>query len=165
MEWYLGPLGKYAKFSGRANRKECWLFVLWNLAIMVPLVLINPILTPLGPETTSSYEGCLSVPGMRARVVRHARIRLQGFDHRAQPIDEELEDWNAIVAQHECDHLDGVIYIDRCDTTTLAYEDTFREFLFRTAADYAPFFFTVADVVERNRAPRGHSEFTHIFTY
>jgi polar amino acid transport system permease protein len=43
-KWYLGPLGKYAKFSGRANRKECWLFVLWNLAIMVPLVLINPIL-------------------------------------------------------------------------------------------------------------------------
>lgn len=91
-------------------------------------VLVNPVLTPMGDETTSSYEGCLSVPGMRARVTRWAKIRLQGFDHQSNPIDEILQDWNAIVAQHECDHLDGVIYIDRCDTTTLAYEETFRRF-------------------------------------
>ncbi len=91
-------------------------------------VLINPVLTPLSEETTSSYEGCLSVPGMRARVERWSKIRLEGFDHLGNPIDEVLEDWNAIVAQHECDHLDGVIYIDRCDTTTLTFEEPFRRY-------------------------------------
>ena len=91
-------------------------------------ILINPVLTPLSDETTSSYEGCLSVPGMRAKVERWRTIRLEGFDHQGNPIDETLEDWNATVAQHECDHLDGVIYIDRCDTKTLAFEEPFGKY-------------------------------------
>ena len=93
-----------------------------------PRVLINPVLTPLTYETVSSYEGCLSVPGMRAKVARVSQIRLEGYDQDGNPLDEVLEGWDAIVAQHECDHLDGVLYVDKCDTRTLAFEDPFRRF-------------------------------------
>ena len=77
-----------------------------------PRVLINPVLTPMTYDTTYSYEGCLSIPGMRAKVGRVSQIRLEGYDQDGQAIDEVLEGWDATVAQHECDHLDGVLFTD-----------------------------------------------------
>ncbi len=77
----------------------------------VPLtVLVNPVLTPLTDEMEEGWEGCLSVPGLRGVVPRHRQLRYQGFDPRGRPIDRTVEGFHARVAQHECDHLDGVLY-------------------------------------------------------
>ncbi|WP_310567481.1 peptide deformylase [Hydrogenophaga sp.] len=73
-------------------------------------VLINPVITPLGAEESDDWEGCLSVPGLRGVVPRWQRIRYQGFDLTGQPIDREAQGFHARVVQHECDHLQGVLY-------------------------------------------------------
>ena len=73
-------------------------------------VLINPVITPLGDEEETGWEGCLSVPGMRGVVPRFARIRYTGFDPFGQPIEREAEGFHARVVQHECDHLIGKLY-------------------------------------------------------
>ncbi|WP_397532352.1 peptide deformylase [Roseateles sp.] len=75
-----------------------------------PTVLLNPVIEPLGPEQEDGWEGCLSVPGLRGVVPRSARIRYRGFDVDGQPIEREAEGFHARVVQHECDHLDGVLY-------------------------------------------------------
>ena len=90
------------------------------------LVLINPIITPLTTDMVRSYEGCLSVWKMRAAVNRWAKVRVEGYGEDGQPLDFIVEDFDAIVMQHECDHLDGVLYVDRCDTKTLAFLDEYR---------------------------------------
>lgn len=73
-------------------------------------VLINPVLTPLGDEEVHNWEGCLSVPGLRAMVPRFKRIRYTGVDAKGQAIDRTVEDFHARVVQHECDHLIGKLY-------------------------------------------------------
>ena len=73
-------------------------------------VLINPLLTPIGQETEEGWEGCLSVPGMRGLVPRYRRLRYTGFDAVGTPIDRTVEGFHARVVQHECDHLDGILY-------------------------------------------------------
>jgi peptide deformylase len=73
-------------------------------------VLINPVITPLGPEEEEDWEGCLSVPGLRGVVPRWARIRYTGVDEKGQPIDRTVEGFHARVVQHECDHLIGQLY-------------------------------------------------------
>ncbi len=73
-------------------------------------VLINPVITPLGDEEQEGWEGCLSVPGMRAIVPRWQRIRYTGFDVRGQAIDRTADGFHARVVQHECDHLIGKLY-------------------------------------------------------
>lgn len=73
-------------------------------------VLINPVITPLDAEQADDWEGCLSVPGLRGVVPRWQRIRYQGFDLTGQPIDREAQGFHARVVQHECDHLQGVLY-------------------------------------------------------
>ncbi len=75
--------------------------------------LINPIITPLDAELEDGWEGCLSVPGMRGLVPRHARIRYQGVDEQGRSIDREVSGFHARVVQHEVDHLDGVLYPTR----------------------------------------------------
>jgi peptide deformylase len=72
--------------------------------------LINPELTPLGREIEEDWEGCLSVPGMRGLVPRHARLRYRGLDPQGQVIDRTVEGFHARVVQHEVDHLDGILY-------------------------------------------------------
>lgn len=76
-------------------------------------ILINPLITPLGDEEESAWEGCLSVPGLRGMVPRPARIRYQGFDPAGQVIDRTVEGFHARVVQHECDHLIGRLYPSR----------------------------------------------------
>jgi peptide deformylase len=79
-------------------------------------VLINPVLTPLGYERDGGWEGCLSVPGLRGRVARWRRLHYTGVDADGQPIDRTVEGFHARVVQHECDHLDGVLFPDcLCD--------------------------------------------------
>ena len=73
-------------------------------------VLINPIITPIGCETEAGWEGCLSVPGLRGLVHRYRHIRYQGFDQYGDAIDRKASDFHARVVQHECDHLDGILY-------------------------------------------------------
>ena len=72
--------------------------------------LVNPLLTPLGDETEDGWEGCLSVPGLRGVVPRYTRIRYEGFDPQGRPIRREVEGFHARVVQHECDHLQGILY-------------------------------------------------------
>ncbi len=73
-------------------------------------VLINPVITPLGEEMEEDWEGCLSVPGLRGVVPRFKRLRYQGVDESGLPIDRSVEGFHARVVQHECDHLDGILY-------------------------------------------------------
>jgi len=89
----------------------------------VPLtVLLNPVITPLDGELENGWEGCLSVPGLRGEVPRHARIRYRGVDVAGQPIEREAEGFHARVVQHECDHLIGRLYPTRMsDLTKLGF--------------------------------------------
>ncbi len=73
-------------------------------------VLINPTIELLTSETERAWEGCLSVPGMRGVVARALAIRYRGFDPSGRIIDREAKGWHARVVQHECDHLDGILY-------------------------------------------------------
>ena len=73
-------------------------------------VLINPHITPLGDAEEEGWEGCLSVPGLRGKVPRFARIRYTGFDENGDVIAREAEGFHARVVQHECDHLIGKLY-------------------------------------------------------
>jgi peptide deformylase len=73
-------------------------------------VLINPVITPLGEEMAEDWEGCLSIPGMRGKVPRYTHIRYQGRDEHGNVIDRTVSGFHARVVQHECDHLDGVLY-------------------------------------------------------
>jgi peptide deformylase len=73
-------------------------------------VLINPVITPLNDRIEEGWEGCLSVPGMRGLVPRHAHLRYQGCDEYGALIDRTVSGFHARVVQHECDHLDGILY-------------------------------------------------------
>jgi peptide deformylase len=73
-------------------------------------VLVNPVIEPIGDEMEEGWEGCLSVPGMRGVVPRYRRLRYRGFDEQGNPIDRSVEGFHARVVQHECDHLDGILY-------------------------------------------------------
>ncbi|MCA0175318.1 MAG: peptide deformylase [Proteobacteria bacterium] len=87
-------------------------------------VLANPVITPLDDTWEAGWEGCLSVPGLRGEVPRHARIRYQGVDADGQPIDREASGFHARVVQHECDHLIGRLYPTRMtDLTRLGFVD------------------------------------------
>ena len=73
-------------------------------------VLINPRVEPLSDEAEEDWEGCLSVPGMRGWVPRWRRLRYAGCDEKGKPFEREVEGFHARVVQHECDHLDGILY-------------------------------------------------------
>lgn len=85
-------------------------------------VLINPVISPVGTATDEAWEGCLSVPGLRGVVRRYSQIRYQGFDEQGARIDRTVIGFHARVVQHECDHLDGVLYPMRVtDMTQFGY--------------------------------------------
>ena len=86
--------------------------------------LINPVLTDLSTDMEEGWEGCLSVPGLRGVVPRHARLRYRGSDPEGNVIDREAEGFHARVVQHECDHLDGILYPMRVrDFTRFGFTD------------------------------------------
>ncbi|WP_455204791.1 peptide deformylase [Kaarinaea lacus] len=78
-------------------------------------LLINPVIEPLSDEKEEGWEGCLSVPGLRGLVPRYSRVRYHGFDERGRKIQCEVDGFHARVVQHECDHLDGVLYPQRIE--------------------------------------------------
>lgn len=87
-------------------------------------VLANPVLTPLGDEMDEDWEGCLSVPGLRGWVARWRRLRYTGFDAGGRPIERTVDGFHARVVQHECDHLDGILYPMRVrDFTRFGFVD------------------------------------------
>jgi peptide deformylase len=73
-------------------------------------VLINPELKALSDEVEEGWEGCLSVPGMRGWVPRWHKLHYKGRDEKGMPFERTVEAFHARVVQHECDHLDGVLY-------------------------------------------------------
>jgi peptide deformylase len=73
-------------------------------------VLINPVLEPLSDVEEEAWEGCLSVPGMRGSVPRWKHLRYWGYDEKGNRFSREVSDFHARVVQHECDHLDGILY-------------------------------------------------------
>jgi len=87
-------------------------------------VLLNPQITPIGAEEEEDWEGCLSVPGLRAMVPRWSNIRYSGFDPFGDPIDRTASGFHARVVQHECDHLIGKLYPMRVrDFSKFGYTD------------------------------------------
>ena len=73
-------------------------------------ILINPVIEPMTDAMESGWEGCLSVPGLRGLVPRYERVRYRGFDERGVALEREVDGFHARVVQHECDHLDGILY-------------------------------------------------------
>ena len=96
--------------------------------------LINPVIEPVGAERAFGWEGCLSVPGMRGVVPRHLRIRYRALGVDGRPIEREAAGFHARVVQHECDHLDGILYPQRMTDLRLLF---FVEELQRHPVDLA----------------------------
>ncbi|MGW0765827.1 peptide deformylase [Streptomyces sp. NPDC002676] len=83
-------------------------------------VLVNPSYEPVGTARAAFYEGCLSVPGWQAVVARHAEVRLRCEDEQGRAVDEVFTGWPARIVQHETDHLDGTLYLDRAELRSLS---------------------------------------------
>jgi peptide deformylase len=87
-------------------------------------VLINPVIQPVGRKMEEDWEGCLSVPGLRGLVPRYTHIRYSGFTQKGERFEREATGFHARVVQHECDHLDGILYPRRIrDLRTFGFED------------------------------------------
>lgn len=109
-----------------------------NAEVVPTTILINPVLHPIGDEMEEGWEGCLSVPGLRGLVSRHRQLRYTGFDQKGAPIDRTVSGFHARVVQHECDHLDGILYPMRLkDLRRLGYEDVLFPGLAPSSAELA----------------------------
>jgi len=82
-------------------------------ASLPPVVMVNPEIEPLGTEVEEDWEGCLSIPDVRGRVPRATEIRVRAFDRHGRPLSMTASGFPARVIQHETDHLDGVLFLDR----------------------------------------------------
>ena len=107
-------------------------------------ILVNPVLTPIGEATFENYEGCLSVPDLRGVVRRHAEIRVEALDREGNTLDFVSRGITAGTYQHECDHLDGQLFIDRVDDPSTFC--TWKEFTRHREDEFKE---TVRSVVER----------------
>ena len=88
-------------------------------------ILINPVIKPLSDEMVDGWEGCLSVPGLRGLVSRYVKIQYHGYDPNGVLISRVAEGFHARVVQHECDHLDGILYPQRLkDLRFFGFEDS-----------------------------------------
>ncbi len=93
-------------------------------------VVINPEITPTSDELFGMYEGCLSIPGLRGWVERPVAIHAVYWNGKGERVERDLDGFPAVVMQHECDHLDGVLFVDRMkDLRKLAYEEEAERFL------------------------------------
>ena len=99
-----------------------------NAGDEIPLtVMVNPVITPITDTQEEQYEGCLSVPGLTGKVPRWTKIRYSWQDLKGNRFEREAENFHARVVQHECDHLDGVLYPMRMkDMTTLAFVEALQ---------------------------------------
>jgi peptide deformylase len=96
----------------------------------VPLTfLVNPEVVERSEERVDGWEGCLSVPGFRGLVPRHAWVRVKALSRLGEPVELRAEGYFARILQHECDHLDGKVYLDRMDgLRTLCFTEEFDRF-------------------------------------
>ncbi|MEU1476745.1 peptide deformylase [Streptomyces sp. NPDC005760] len=90
-------------------------------------VLVNPSYEPVGTGRVAFFEGCLSVPGWQAVVARPAEVRLRCEDEHGRPVDEVFTGWPARIVQHETDHLDGMLYLDRAEPRSLSSNQAMAE--------------------------------------
>jgi peptide deformylase len=94
---------------------------------IVPFV--NPVITPIGDELAEDWEGCLSIPDLRGRVLRAREVVVNALDRRGKPFEMALRNYPARVVQHETDHLDGVLFLDRMTTLeSLAFLEEFQRY-------------------------------------
>jgi len=103
----------------------------------IPLhVVINPMLTPLAGELVYDWEGCLSIPDLRGLVPRHPAVRVRGLDRLGQALDYVAQGFEARIVQHEHDHLNGVVFLDRMrDLKGLAFRDEWERYMAAGAAE------------------------------
>ena len=104
----------------------------------IPLtILVNPILTPIGDETFVNYEGCLRVPDLRGQVRRHCEVKVDAWDREGNSISTVVKGMTAATYQHEVDHLDGKLFLDRVeDATSLVTQENFQRYCMdKVAAD------------------------------
>jgi peptide deformylase len=96
----------------------------------VPLtVLVNPKITPATTDTDEDWEGCLSVPDLRGQVPRFTRVKVEASDRDGKPLRFTADGFHARVIQHECDHLDGIVYLDRMRSlATLSFLPEFHKY-------------------------------------
>lgn len=100
-----------------------------DLAKSGPLVLINPRIVPTGGRTAEDWEGCLSLPNLRGMVVRHTALEVEALDRRSRPLRFPAKDFFARVVQHECDHLNATVFVDRMQTfETLTFLDEYARY-------------------------------------
>ena len=94
-----------------------------------PMVLVNPVITPAGPDLCEDWEGCLSIPDLRGRVPRARAITVAALDRGGNRLDFSSADFPARVIQHETDHLDGVLFLDRMrNFGTLSFLDEYQRY-------------------------------------
>ncbi|MBX3273005.1 MAG: peptide deformylase [Sandaracinaceae bacterium] len=110
-----------------------------------PRVIVNPVLTPIGEERARFFEGCLSVPGYVAVVERALEVEVEGLDEHGDPVSWRVRGWPARILQHEVDHLDGTLYVDRMSSRSLAASEEAR-------ARYAGR--PMQEILQRIEAPR-----------
>jgi peptide deformylase len=116
---------------------ELQLFVYESSSHDIPLhVVVNPMITPHERELVYDWEGCLSIPDLRGMVPRHPAVRVQGLDRHGKPLDYVCRGFEARVVQHEFDHLNGVVFLDRMrDFKTLGYIDEWGRHMGNDEAD------------------------------
>jgi peptide deformylase len=96
----------------------------------VERVLINPTLVPERGDLVEDWEGCLSIPDLRGLVPRHHALRVIGLDRQGKTVDERVAGLEARILQHELDHLNGIVFLDRMrDMRSLAFTDEWADFL------------------------------------
>ena len=94
-----------------------------------PIAIINPEITPVGPDVIEDWEGCLSIPDVRGRVPRAREIKVRAYDRKGERIELRAHDFPARVIQHETDHLDGVLFFDRMKTfESLTFLDEYSRY-------------------------------------
>lgn len=101
----------------------------------IPLqVVINPMIRPQAGELVYDWEGCLSIPDLRGLVPRHPAVRVQGLDRESRPLDFQVSGFEARIVQHEFDHLNGVIFLDRMrDLHSLAFVEEWERYMLESS--------------------------------
>lgn len=93
------------------------------------LVAINPEIEPIGNKKVKSWEGCLSIPGIRGRLKRHAKVNLKALDRNGKPYEKVLTGFAAVVAQHELDHLNGILFLDKMKSMkTFSFQKEYEKY-------------------------------------
>ena len=117
------------------------LFAYWvpeteDEAEIPPTVLVNPEIRPIGEGSEEGWEGCLSIPGLRGLVPRHRRIKVKARGLDGEPVSQTADGFEARVIQHEYDHLDGVVFLDRMtDIRSLVFESEWERHILGTESD------------------------------